>query len=52
MRIAGCRMRIEKEYNSEIRNPKSQIGWPMPAAQSGFHSEPLKGFQKIFEQLY
>jgi hypothetical protein len=25
MRIADCRMRIEKEYNSEIRNPKSAI---------------------------
>ncbi len=25
MRIAECGMRIVKEYNSEIRNPKSEI---------------------------
>jgi hypothetical protein len=25
MRIADCGMRIVKEYNSEIRNPKSEI---------------------------
>jgi hypothetical protein len=25
MQIADCRMRIEKEYNAEIRNPKSEI---------------------------
>jgi hypothetical protein len=35
-------MRIVKEYNSEIQNPK--FGWPMLAAQSDFPSEPLPGF--------
>jgi hypothetical protein len=60
MRIADCRMRIGKEYNSESHNPKSKIGWPMLAlhqhgaglaAQSDFPSEPLTGFHKIFDQL-
>jgi hypothetical protein len=49
MRIADCGMRIVKEYNFEIRNPK--FGWPMIAAQPVLRFEPLPAFHKIFDQL-
>jgi hypothetical protein len=51
MRIVDCGMRIRKNTipKSEIPNPK--FGWPMLAAQSAFPSGPLRGFQKILDQL-
>jgi hypothetical protein len=56
MRIADCGMRIVKEYNSEIRNPK--FGGPMLAlhqhgtglaAQSAFPSVPWSSLHKILD---
>jgi hypothetical protein len=52
MRIADCGMRTVKGYNSEIRNPKSEIWMAdasgVPLGAGPFPSGPLSGFHKIF----
>ena len=52
MWIAECRIRIEKEFNSEIPNLKSEILMADLAAQSAFRSEPSPGYDKIFDRLF